>query len=254
MLSTIIIDDEPLAVESLCMILKKCAPGVNVIATSNSPEMGRQLLIEHKLDILFVDIEMPGLSGIELVRSIPDPSFKVVFVTAFDQYAIEALRLSAIDYILKPAQPEDIMRVIDRVSSGGYETKTSWEKKFEQFEQILNTNAGKAGKKLGIAMHNKIIFIDTSDILYCRAEGPYTHIYTTDGKKMVSSKTLGEFEAQLAAVNFFRIHHSTLINIMHMREFQKNDGAYVVMENNARLEVSHRKKIDFIRAINNQLI
>jgi two-component system LytT family response regulator len=120
-------------------------------------------------------------------------------------------------------------------------------------EKILqNTKATES--KIGIAMADKIVFVNVSDILYCEAKGVYTNIYLYDGKKILASKPLGDFESQLATLKFFRIHHSTLINLNHIKEFQRFNGGYVVMQNDAKLEVSHRKRKDFLEAINDSVV
>jgi two-component system LytT family response regulator len=253
-IQTIIIDDEPLAIDSLKLLIEKYVDGIEVISSSSSAFDAREMIIKLKPELVFVDIQMPGLNGIQLIQSIPDPSFHIVFVTAFDKYAIEALRINALDYILKPAQPEDLNRVVKKINSKMDVSNTSIIGKLNDLQRSLDEQLKNSINKIGIAMQNKVVFVENSMIVYCRAEGPYTHLYLSDGKKLVSSKTLGEFESQLSAQNFFRIHHSTLINIGHIREFQKNDGAYVIMDNNEKLEISHRKKTEFIKAINNQLI
>jgi two-component system LytT family response regulator len=255
MIRAIIIDDEPLAVESLEIILKKrFRNDVQVIATSNSPHLGKSLIEEHKPDLVFLDVEMPGLSGIDLLRSFPNPTFRVVFITAFDDYAIEALRLSAIDYLLKPIDQEEIVKLIPRIKNEKSKNENQLTSQIQNLEKILLQNTKATESKIGIAMADKIVFINVSDILYCEAKGVYTNIYLYDGKKILASKPLGDFESQLSPHKFFRIHHSTLVNLNHIKEFQRFNGGYVVMQNEVKLEVSHRKRKDFLEAINDQLV
>lgn len=255
MIRAIIIDDEPLAIESLSLILKKKAKSdVEIIATSNSPHLGKSLIEEHKPDLVFLDIEMPLMSGIDLVRSFTNPAFQVVFITAFDAYAIEAFRLSAIDYLLKPVEANDLVKVVAKVKNALDNNENSINNRLQKLEKTLAQNGIKAEQKIGIAMADKIVFVNTSDIMYCEAQGVYTNIYFRDGKKILASKTLGDFESQLGSQRFFRIHHSTLINLNCIREFQRNNGGYVVMQNNYRLEVSHRKRKDFLDAIDEFIV
>ena len=254
MIRAIIIDDEPLAIESLALILKKkCGNDVLVIATSNSPQLGKSLIEEHKPDLVFLDIEMPGMSGIDLVRSFSNPAFHVVFVTAFDAYAIEALRLSAIDYLLKPVETADIINVIEKIKRTARANENLLLTRIENLEKFFEQTTA-SDSRIGIAMAEKIIFIDISDILYCEASGVYTNIFLNNGKKLIASKPLGDFEAQLSTCKFFRIHHSTLINLNHIKEFQRFNGGFVVMRNDAKLEVSHRKRKDFLDAINDSVV
>src|SRR6266542_51265 len=138
MINAIIIDDEPLAIDSLMMILKKkCKNEVQIIATSNSPRIGKNLIEEHQPDLVFVDIEMPGMSGIELVRCFPDPKFRVVFVTAFDTYAIEALRLSATDYLLKPVDVQEIVSVVNKVKEDIRKNDNPLQSQMQNLEKLL---------------------------------------------------------------------------------------------------------------------
>jgi two-component system LytT family response regulator len=255
MIRTIIIDDEPLAIESLSLIIKKkCRDDVESVATTNSARIGKILIEEHRPDLVFIDVEMPGMSGIDLVRSFINPSFRVVFVTAFDMYAIEALRLSALDYLLKPVEPDEIFRVVQDVKFKLSQNNSSLQSQMQNFEKVLAQSAVSKELKIAIGMADRIVFVSVNDILYCKAEGPYTHFFLADGKKIVASKSLGEFELQLTTRQFFRIHHSTLINLNHVTEFQRFDGGYVIMANKEKLEVSHRKRNDFLNAINDFVV
>ena len=255
MIRAIIIDDEPLAIEALEIILKKkCRDDVQVIATSNSPKLGKALIEEHQPDLVFLDIEMPGMSGIDLVRSFSNPTFHVVFITAFDAYAIEALRLSAIDYLLKPVEADDIINVVAKIKSAIRRNENLLGTQIQNLEKLLTQNNVSSESRVGIAMADKIVFVNIPDILYCEASGVYTNIYLNNGKKIVASKPLGDFESQLTSHKFFRIHHSTLINLNCIKEFQRFNGGYVVMQNDAKLEVSHRKRKDFLDAIDDLVV
>ena len=255
MIRTIIIDDEPLAIESLSLILKKkCKDDVQVIATSNSPQLGLSLIEKHKPDLVFLDVEMPGMSGIDLVRSFTDPLFHVVFVTAYDAYAIDALRLSAIDYLLKPVDVDEIVQVVAKIKEAVRKNENLLHSQIQHLEKILTGNKISSESRIGIAMAEKIVFIEIAEILYCEASGVYTNIFLQNGKKIIASKPLGNFESQLAMHKFFRIHHSTLINLNYIKEFQRYNGGYVVMQNDAKLEVSHRKRKDFLDAIDDSVI
>jgi two-component system LytT family response regulator len=255
MIRAIIIDDEPLAIDALEIILKKkCRGDVQVIATSNSAKLGKSLIEEHRPDLVFLDVEMPGMSGIDLVRSFANPAFRVVFITAFDAYAIEALKLSAMDYLLKPVEADDIVNVVAKIKTEIRKKENLLGTQLQNLEKLLAQTGASSESRIGIAMADKIVFVNISDILYCEAKGVYTNIYLHDGKKILASKPLGDFESQLSTQKFFRIHHSTLINLNHIKEFQRFDGGYVVMQNNAKLEVSHRKRKDFLEAIDDSVV
>ena len=255
MIRAIIIDDENSAINVLSMLLKKkCKDDVEVVATSNSPAEGKVLIEQHKPDLVFLDIEMPGMTGIDLIRSLPNPNFHVVFVTAYDAYAVEAFELSAIDYLLKPIGADKVERVVNKIKENIRKAQSHMNEQLKQLERILKINTNGNENKIGVGMADKIVFVNIPDILYCEAQGNYTNVVLYDGKKIVASKTLGDFENQFAGKNFFRIHHSYLINMNRVKEFQRHEGGYVMMENNIKLEVSQRKRKDFLDAISNFVI
>jgi two-component system, LytTR family, response regulator len=255
MLRTIIVDDEPSALNVLSLLLKKkCKEDVEVIATSTSPFEGRDLIVQHQPDLVFLDIEMPGMTGVDLLRSFKDPSFRVIFVTAYDAYAVEAFRLSAVDYLLKPVEGDDVVKAVQKIKTDISRNENTISSQLQHLEKLLMLKKGASETKIGIGMADKIVFINIADIIYCEASGAYTNIYLEDGHKMVSSKSLGDFESQLSINKFFRIHHSYLINLNRVKEFQRHDGGYVIMENNKHLEVSQRKRKDFLEAIDDMVV
>jgi len=250
MIRTIIIDDEPSAVNVLKMLLeKKCGNDVEVVAASCLPLEGKKLIDEYKPDLVFLDIEMPGITGIDLLRSFSNPDFRVIFVTAFDAYAVEAFRLSVIDYLLKPVEADDIVRAVNKIKNDIHKNENLLRAQLQQLEKLLLQTKIPGEPRIGIGMADKIVFVNITEILYCEATGSYTTVYLQDGKKIVASKLLGEFESQLKDYRFYRIHHSFLINLSRIKVFQRNDGGYVVMENNKQLEVSQRKRKDFMDVI-----
>ena len=254
MIQSIIIDDEPSAVNVLTMLLTKyCKNEVEVVATSTSPEEGIELINKHKPDLVFLDIEMPNISGLELLNSFTNPEFRVVFVTAHDTYAVEAFRLCALDYLLKPVDSDDIVRTVMKIRKDIERNQDSLSIQMSQIEKLLNNNHS-AGTKIGIGMADKIVFINIGDIIYCEASGSYTKVFLQDGSKLLSSKSIGSFENMLSHHKFFRIHHSCLINLEQIKEFQRHTGGVVIMANNMQLEVSQRKRKDFLEAIDSYII
>ncbi len=255
MIRTIIIDDEPSALNVLSLMLKKkCKEDVEIVGTTNSPFAGKMLIEQQKPDLVFLDIEMPGMTGVDLVRSFTNPTFRVVFVTAYDDYAVEAFRLSAVDYLLKPIGSEDVIRAVQKIKDDLRKNENPLSAQLQHLEKLLNKHSDNGESKIGIGMQDKIVFVNVKDIVYCEASGSYTNVYLHSGEKMVASRLLGDFEEQLAGNKFFRIHHHYLINLKHVKEFQRNDGGYVVMENNKQLEVSQRKRKDFLDAIQDSVV
>ena len=244
----IIIDDEPSAVSLLTNMLQKfCSQWIRVIGTGNDAEEGRCLIQSLRPDIVFLDIQMPGCNGIELARSLGTDSCHIIFVTAYDHYAIEAFRVNAIDYLLKPVDAAELQRVVQKLVEKMQRVEHTEDLQWKKLEQLFTTR--QHDSRIGIMMADKVVFIPVQEIIYCEASGPYTHIYTSENKKLVTCKSLGEFEDQLKDHQFFRIHHSYLINLKKLREFKKNDGGYVVMDNNARLEIAQRRRAAFLDII-----
>lgn len=255
MISAIIIDDEPSSVNVLSLLLQKyCSQDVQVVATTNSPFLGRALIEQHKPELVFLDIEMAGMSGIDLINSFGEISFRFIFITAFDAYAVEAFRINAVDYLLKPVEADDIIRSVEKIKKDIAKNSNVSNDQLEKLKKIFLQPNALPESKIGIAMADKIVFFNIAEIVYCEAQGAYTTVHLQNGKKIVASKSLGEFELQLSVHKFFRIHHSTLINLNQIKEFQRLDGGYVIMENNTRLEVSQRKRKAFLDTITRLIV
>ena len=255
MIKAIIIDDEPSAVEVIKLMLQKKCPGdVQVVATSNSPVEGKKLIDLLQPDLVFLDIEMPGLSGIELANQIHLPNTKVIFITAYDAYAINAFKVNAIDYLLKPVDGAELVQAIHKVKKDMTNSENISLTQLKNLQQLLGNGKELQPGRIGIGMADKIQFVEVEDILYCQANGAYTTVFLKDNLKLVASKSLGDFQQQLEQAGFFRIHHSYLINLNLVKEYQRNDGGYVVMNNDAKLEVSQRKRKEFLEAVDHLLI
>jgi len=249
MIRTIIIDDEPSAINVLSLLLKKkFRDDVEVVATTNSPFEGKDLIEKHNPDLLFLDIEMPGMSGIDLVRNCANVNFRLVFITAYDNYAVEAFELSALDYLLKPISAEKLVRVIEKIKVDISKNQNPLGVQLQSLEKLLKSHST-VREKIAVSTADKIIFVNVSEIIYCEASGAYTNIFLDNGKNIVASRTLSDFESQLSQQNFFRIHHSFLINLNRVKEFRRYDGAHVLMETDIKLAVSQRKRRDFLEAI-----
>jgi len=254
MIRTIIIDDEPSAINVLSLLLrKKFKDEVEIVATANCPFEGRELIEKHKPDLVLLDIEMPGMSGIDLVRNCANAGFRLVFITAYDAYAVKAFELSALDYLLKPVSAEKVVRVIEKIKNDISKDQNRLSAQLQDLEKLLKSHST-GNEKISINTADKIIFVSISEIIYCEASGAYANIYLNNGKNIFTSRTLGDFELKLSNQNFFRIHHSLLINLNRVKEFQRYEGAYVLMENNIKLAVSQRKRKDFLEAIGKFLV
>jgi two-component system, LytTR family, response regulator len=244
MLQAIIIDDEKKCISLLQKMLQQQYPDVQIVATTQSPEEGIKLIRQLEPDLVFLDIEMPNKNGFEVLEATKDVHCNVVFTTAYQQYAIKAIRFSALDYLLKPIDADELSTAMQR-----YFTLTKSKQREQQLNMLFNNlkNISQPFSRLSVATNEGVIFINTNDILFCEASGGYTNFFLKNGDKLLTSKTLKDFEEILIDHSFFRIHHSYLINLSEIKRYVKGDGGTAIMSNNAELPVSKRKKDEFVK-------
>jgi two-component system LytT family response regulator len=245
-MKAILIDDENGSRESLAKMLEKNCTQVQVVAKCDSMSSGLTAIQQHEPELVFLDIEMPNGSGFDLLEKIKDIDFDVVFITAYDHYAIRAIKFSAVDYLLKPVDPEDLVLAVKRV-----EEKHSTKKSLgDQYQVLLsNIKSGTKLKKVAIPDGDGLVFISLADIIRCDSDGNYTYFILNNGKKIMSSRTLGEYEDMFQGENFFRVHRSHLVNLDHVKKYIKGEGGYVVLSDNSQVEVSRRKKVEFLEKL-----
>ncbi|MCG8332592.1 MAG: LytTR family DNA-binding domain-containing protein [Chitinophagales bacterium] len=244
MINAIIIDDEINAIKTLSNDLAKYCPDVHIIQKCKSAKDGLKAIKQLKPDLVFLDINMPWMSGIELLEVIEDITFDVIFTTAHDQYAVKAFKLSVTDYLLKPIDHQELIIAVEKVST---KKKHLSREQLVQLRNNMDTNTPLL--RVGIPTPEGIDFISLQDILYCEAQSNYTYIHLTDDKHLISARTLKEFDQLLANDHFCRIHQSFLINLNHLKKYYRGDGGYVVMANQASLNVSRSKKEELLRKI-----
>lgn len=244
MIRTIIIDDERSCIKTLVADLERHCPQVQILQQCESAKDGLKAIQQLDPDLVFLDINMPWMSGLELLEVVGEINFDVIFTTAHDQYAVKAFKLSAIDYLLKPVDQEELIAAVRKV-----ETKRTGVSK-EQLEQLQeNISPSAPLRKIGIPSREGIDFVPIQEILYCEASSNYTYVYLQNGRKLLSAKTLKEFEYLLENDGFCRIHQSNLINLNHLLKYYRGDGGYVIMSNQASLNVSRSKKEELISRI-----
>ena len=244
MIRTLIIDDEEDAREGLKLVIEKFCPEVSIQALCESPEEGLKKIDELQPELVFLDVQMPRLSGFDLLEKVEKINFEVIFVTAFDKYAIKAIKFSALDYLLKPIDVEELVSAVQRI-------KEKQKNKTAHFKSLLSNVKLSSEKltRLAIPSENEIIIQKISDIVYCEADSNYTTLHLVDNKKITISKTLKEFENILPETDFCRIHHSTLVNIAHVTKYIKGEGGYVLVTGGGHLDVSRRKKDSFLHKL-----
>ena len=243
MIRAILIDDESNSLEMMEWLLKTYCPQVQVEAMCNSAAKGIEAINKFRPDVIFLDIEMPHMNGFDMLEEFDKLSFDVVFCTAYDQFAIRAFKYSALNYLLKPVDPEDLKETIRRIE----EKKMAPSR--EQLELLLE-NIRKPSKptaqRIALTTGDGLIFVPTKDILYCNAESNYTNVVLTGGRKILVSKVLKEIDEALAGPDFFRIHNSYLVNLNHITKFVRGDGGYVVMQDGASVSISRSKRQEFM--------
>jgi len=243
----IIVDDELDGIGTLKKLLELCCKQVSVVATCTNAVAARQKIEELRPDIIFLDIQMPGKSGLELLDELPDKNTEIVFVTAHNEYMLQALQFSAADYLLKPVDEDRLIDAVKRV-----------EKKINDKNENINVDAlmhnlHKAGSpnemKLCIPTLKGFIVLKLEDIIVCEAEKNYTVFYLANRKPITASRTLLEYEELLKDTTFLRVHKSFLINLRHISEYQRGEGGVVIMSNGMEIEVSRRKKDYFLAKV-----
>ena len=242
MLKSIIVDDELKSRQLLKKMLRDYFWNVEVNATCQNVSEAIESIEKYKPDLVFLDIELKGESGFKVLTKLTDVDFEVVFLTTNARYALQAIKFSALDYLLKPIHLEDLRRAISKAEKRNVRTISV---ELRNFVRSFMQDTLKH-RKLALPNASGMSFVKVSDILYCKASGNYTEIFLTSGKKYLISRQIKEFEQLLNDCNFFRIHNSFLVNMDHIQRYVKSDGGYVVMSDNTSLDISRRKKELFL--------
>ncbi|WP_276482140.1 LytR/AlgR family response regulator transcription factor [Paraflavitalea pollutisoli] len=237
-MKAILVDDEPNNLINLGQLLLQYCPGVEVVATALHAVEARALILQHQPDLLFLDIQMPGQNGFDLIRSLPAIQAEVIFVTAFDQYAIQAVRFAAVDYLLKPVNIEELQAAVGRAWARCRDKQQNLP--IENLLQLLK--AGKEEHRIAITTLRETRFVRTADIVRCEASNNYTTIFISDGEKLVASRPIFEYEELLRDYGFFRCHQSHLVNKQVVKSWVKEDGGYLLLDNGQQVPVSRNKK------------
>jgi two-component system LytT family response regulator len=244
MVKAVIVDDEPKAIQSLTWELSNFSNDIDVIKTFTSPEDAIDYLDNNTLDCLFLDIQMPTMDGFQFLGKLTNKDFAVVITTAYNEFAIKAMKHEAIDYLLKPIDSDDLQETIKKIKK--YNSKISSSTKIE--EVLLNFNSKFDPKKITINTDGKLIFLDAEEILFVESDGNYCTIIMENSQKIVITKKLKEMNSILPENQFFRIHNSYIINLKKIKEFIKSEG-YVIMESNHRIPVARQRKSDFLEKL-----
>jgi two-component system LytT family response regulator len=244
MLKAVIVDDEPKAIQGLAWELSNFEKEIEVLATFTSPEDALIYLKANTADCLFLDVQMPTMGGFQFLEQLGETDLAVVITTAYDEYAIKALKHEAIDYLLKPIDSDDLKETISKIKKNNNRSLNA-----SKLESILLTFNSKFHKKrISINTDGKLLFLDVDDILYVESDGNYSTLFLNDKKKIVITKKLKEVDALLPDHHFFRIHNSYIVNLGKIKAFIKNEG-YVVMDSNHKIPVARQRKSDFLEKL-----
>ncbi|MEO8211353.1 MAG: LytTR family DNA-binding domain-containing protein [bacterium] len=238
MITALLVDDEKKNRDSLCKLLVEYCPEVSVIGEAGSVNDALSFIAKNKPQLVFLDVEMPGGSGFDLLRQVDKIDFKIIFVTAHSHYAIKAIRFSAVDYLLKPVDTDDLIAAVKKAADEKVNTD-------EHYKGLLHNLNSSNSYKLAIPIKDGFAFLAPDEIIRLEADGTYTHIYTNT-EKYTGTKNIKEYEQLLADQNFFRSHNSHLINLKHVKRFSRLDGYFVHMSDSSVAEISRRKKEEFI--------
>ena len=245
MIRTIIVEDEQQSAEVLELMLQKFTDTIEVVAVCNTPVKGIESIQKKSPDLVFLDIEMPRMNGFEMLKKLAPIDFEIIFTTAYNKYAINAIKMSALDYLLKPIDKDELAKAI-RKCQQSMEQKDMGHKMDALLKNLGQHNA--LEKTLTLASLDGVRFIKMKDIMRLEANGRYTKFYLTNKEVIVSSRTLGDFEETLSANEFFRIHETHIINLLYIDRFHKGNN-YVLLTDKTELPLARRRKEEFLKLI-----
>lgn len=247
MIKSIIIDDELKSCTSLFNKLKTHCPDVEVLEICNSGEEGLRAIRELTPQLVFLDIEMPVMNGFAMLDKVEKKDFEVIFITAYNEHAVKAIKCSALDYLVKPVDTDELKLALQRFHEKG----ESMQRSESQYDILLhNFKSGQVTKhKIALPTLEGMVFSQLNDIIRLESDSNYTTFYFGSGTKQIVSKTLKEFEHLLEGYNFYRVHNSHIINLDHIRIYKKGDGGIVVMSDGSEITISTRRKAEFVKRL-----
>ncbi len=238
MLRILIIDDEAHMRDTLAKMLARHCPQAEVAGEADGVANGIKAIQKFNPKLVLLDVQMADGSGFDLLKELPAIDFQVIFITAYDKYALQAFRFSAVDYLLKPVNPEQLTNAIERAE---VILQDHFRLQLQALEENLNS-VNRQNKKIILKTTENIYLLELRNIISCESDNCYTVVNTTEGNRIMISKTLKEFDEMFLGCGFYRIHKSHLINLSHIRRFEKQDGGYVILTNNLKVPVASRKR------------
>lgn len=239
-LRAVLIDDERNGLDNLQQLLQTYCPAVNVLATAMNADDGRQIILQHQPDLVFLDIQMPGKSGFDLLQSLTRYNFEVIFVTAYDQYGIQAVKFAAVDYLLKPINIPELESAVQRATERSALKKQNLQ--LENLIRLLQQQQHKEEHRIALTTLKETRFVYTRQIIRCESSNSYTSFVLDNGEKLLVSKPIFEYEELLKGYGFVRCHQSHLVNTRYVKSWVKEEGGYLVLQNDEQVPVSKNKK------------
>ncbi len=244
-LRVILVDDELPSLENLQQKIREFCPDLEIVAATQKPETAIKLIEQHHPDLVFLDIEMPRMNGFKMLEEIKEIDFEVVFTTAYNFYAIDAVRISAFDYLVKPISVNDLQNTVARLLK---KSDIPTEQKLNILPQNISPSQLQTDK-ITISTNDGVEFYEIGKIVRIESSSNYSKVFFMDGKSILVTKLLKELEETLLPYRFFRIHNSHLINLNYIKKYIRGDGGQVILENNEIIDVSRRKKEEFLKLI-----
>lgn len=248
-MKTVIVDDERAVRNSISAILRQEYPDIVIAASAGSVSEGYDSILEHRPDLLFLDVEMPDGTGFDLLNKLPSVNFKIIFITAHQEYALDAIKVSALDFLLKPFDTADLCKAVDKATS--IINIEEEQMKLKALQENLESR--KALKRIVLHTAESIHVVPISDIVRAEADSNYTRFILSDKNKIMVSRTIKEFDALLSGSGMIRVHQSHLVNIAWVDRFVKRDGGYLLLKDQSKIPVSQNLRKQVIAAINDSL-
>jgi two-component system, LytTR family, response regulator len=240
MINTVIIDDEQNNIDNLSILLHTYCPQVTVLARALNANDGEQIILKHKPDLVFLDIQMPEKNGFDMLKSLNSFDFEIIFVTAYDQYGIQAVKFSAIDYLLKPINIDDLKQAVQKAAMKS--TQKRHNAQLENLIQLVQQKQQKQFHRIALQSTKETRFVEPDKIVRCESSNNYTTFFLSNGEKILTSKPIFEYEEMLQDYGFVRCHQSHLVNKTFVKSWIKEEGGYLLMEDNTQIPISRNKK------------
>ncbi len=247
MIRAVIIDDEEPNLTNLKALLLRHCPQITVTGQASNADDGIEVIRNQRPDLVFLDIQMPGKSGFDLLTSLVKPDFEVIFVTGFDQYGIQAIRFSAIDYLLKPIDIQDLKAAVARAVEKITEKQQNGQ--LQNLVQLLLHSQQKTEHRIALASARETRLVKTGEIIRCVADNNYTLFFLTNGEKLLVSKPMFDYDEMLKEYGFIRPHHSHLVNVSYVKSLLKEDSGYLLMMDEFKVPISRLRKESIKKAL-----